>query len=161
MATPTGLLGINPSSSHLFGLPTASIALVLRERISSHHAGATYKKRPRQSGLLLNGDPGRIRTCGPQLRRLLLYPTELRGHRLDIIRISFEMSSSFLVNRPSDSTNRHVLVFLLPQQGQVSALLPLVLAHGLHEQPEELPFALYWSFLFCFGGYVCPDNGLF
>lgn len=23
-------------------------------------------------------DPGRIRTCDPQLRRLLLYPTELR-----------------------------------------------------------------------------------
>ncbi len=25
-------------------------------------------------------DPGRIRTCDPQLRRLLLYPTELRDH---------------------------------------------------------------------------------
>jgi hypothetical protein len=30
----------------------------------------------------LNGDPGRIRTCDPQLRRLLLYPAELRGHCL-------------------------------------------------------------------------------
>jgi hypothetical protein len=28
-----------------------------------------------------NGDPGRIRTCDIQLRRLALYPTELRGHR--------------------------------------------------------------------------------
>ncbi len=25
-------------------------------------------------------DPGRIRTCDPQLRRLLLYPTELLDH---------------------------------------------------------------------------------
>jgi hypothetical protein len=28
-----------------------------------------------------NGVPGRIRTCDPQLRRLLLYPAELRAHR--------------------------------------------------------------------------------
>ena len=27
-----------------------------------------------------DGDPGGIRTPDPQLRRLLLYPTELRGH---------------------------------------------------------------------------------
>ena len=26
-----------------------------------------------------NGAPGRIRTCGLKLRRLLLYPTELRA----------------------------------------------------------------------------------
>jgi hypothetical protein len=25
------------------------------------------------------GDPGRIRTCDPQIRNLMLYPTELRG----------------------------------------------------------------------------------
>ena len=28
---------------------------------------------------LKNGTPGRIRTCYPQLRRLLLYPNELRA----------------------------------------------------------------------------------
>ncbi len=28
---------------------------------------------------LKSGDPGRIRTSDPQLRRLMLYPTELRG----------------------------------------------------------------------------------
>jgi hypothetical protein len=28
-----------------------------------------------------DGDPGGTRTFGPQLRRLLLYPTELLGHR--------------------------------------------------------------------------------
>jgi hypothetical protein len=27
-------------------------------------------------------DPGRIRTCDPQIRNLLLYPTELRGHAI-------------------------------------------------------------------------------
>ena len=27
-----------------------------------------------------DGVPGRSRTCDPQLRRLLLYPTELQGH---------------------------------------------------------------------------------
>ncbi len=30
--------------------------------------------------LFIIRDPGRIRTCDPQLRRLLLYPTELRDH---------------------------------------------------------------------------------
>jgi hypothetical protein len=25
------------------------------------------------------GDPDRIRTCGPQIRNLMLYPAELRG----------------------------------------------------------------------------------
>ena len=25
------------------------------------------------------GDPGRIRTCDPQIRNLMLYPAELRG----------------------------------------------------------------------------------
>lgn len=27
-----------------------------------------------------NGDPGRIRTCDPQIRNLVLYPAELRAH---------------------------------------------------------------------------------
>jgi hypothetical protein len=27
----------------------------------------------------IGGDPGRIRTCGLQIRNLMLYPTELRG----------------------------------------------------------------------------------
>ena len=31
--------------------------------------------------IFLNCDPGGIRTHDPQLRRLLLYPTELRDHR--------------------------------------------------------------------------------
>ncbi len=29
------------------------------------------------------GDPGRIRTCDPQIRNLMLYPAELRGHACD------------------------------------------------------------------------------
>src|SRR5207248_10422305 len=29
--------------------------------------------------LLRIGDPDRIRTCGPQIRNLMLYPAELRG----------------------------------------------------------------------------------
>jgi hypothetical protein len=33
-----------------------------------------------------DGDPGRNRTCDQQLRRLLLYPTELRGRRPHIIK---------------------------------------------------------------------------
>ena len=31
-------------------------------------------------GFFLGGDRGRARTCTPQLRRLMLYPVELRGH---------------------------------------------------------------------------------
>ncbi len=31
------------------------------------------------------GVPGRSRTCDPQLRRLLLYPTELRAHTIFLI----------------------------------------------------------------------------
>jgi hypothetical protein len=30
--------------------------------------------------LPLSGDPGLIRTADPQFRKLLLYPSELRGH---------------------------------------------------------------------------------
>jgi hypothetical protein len=30
------------------------------------------------------GDPGRIRTCDHSLRRRVLYPAELRGHRLRV-----------------------------------------------------------------------------
>ena len=32
------------------------------------------------SKLLIYGDPGKIRTCDKQFRKLLLYPPELRGH---------------------------------------------------------------------------------
>src|SRR3954447_403160 len=32
-----------------------------------------------QAGLFFAGDRGRARTCTPQLRRLMLYPVELRG----------------------------------------------------------------------------------
>ena len=31
-------------------------------------------------GPLVFGAPDRIRTCGPQIRNLVLYPTELRAH---------------------------------------------------------------------------------
>ena len=30
--------------------------------------------------LILNGDPGRIRTCDPLIRSQILYPAELRSH---------------------------------------------------------------------------------
>ena len=30
------------------------------------------------------GDPGRIRTCDPQIRNLMLYPAELRGQPLGL-----------------------------------------------------------------------------
>ena len=30
--------------------------------------------------LTMDGDPDRIRTCDPQIRNLMLYPTELRDH---------------------------------------------------------------------------------
>ena len=36
-------------------------------------------RRPRPAGLAKTGDPGWIRTSDPQLRRLMLYPAELRG----------------------------------------------------------------------------------
>lgn len=30
----------------------------------------------------ITGDPERIRTSGPQIRNLVLYPTELRGRKV-------------------------------------------------------------------------------
>ena len=39
-------------------------------------------------GVELIGDPGRIRTCDPQIRNLMLYPAELRGHSSKQPRIS-------------------------------------------------------------------------
>ncbi len=38
----------------------------------------------------LHGAPGRTRTCNPQLRRLMLYPIELRAHRLVIKLVGVE-----------------------------------------------------------------------
>jgi hypothetical protein len=35
--------------------------------------------------LPFSGDPGRTRTCDQQLRRLLLYPPELRGHCRNVL----------------------------------------------------------------------------
>ena len=42
-------------------------------------------KKGLPNGGFLFGDPGRIRTCDPQLRRLLLYPAELRDQPWPII----------------------------------------------------------------------------
>ena len=36
-------------------------------------------------GPFVYGAPDRIRTCGPQIRNLVLYPTELRAHRRGIL----------------------------------------------------------------------------
>src|SRR3954452_25619985 len=43
--------------------------------------GYLFRDHPAPSGALLfwTGDRGRARTCNPQLRRLMLYPVELRG----------------------------------------------------------------------------------
>jgi hypothetical protein len=35
----------------------------------------------------LDGAPGRIRTCDPKLRRLVLYPTELRAPHTEVTAI--------------------------------------------------------------------------
>ena len=42
------------------------------------------------------GDPGRIRTCDPQLRRLLLYPTELRDRFLELIPFFARIVNTFI-----------------------------------------------------------------
>src|SRR3954469_4742332 len=38
-----------------------------------------FTGRHGRSVLKIAGDPDRIRTCGPQIRNLMLYPAELRG----------------------------------------------------------------------------------
>ena len=60
-----------------------------------HHMGTTKEnslenknRTPRANArnvLKICGAPGRNRTCGLQLRRLSLYPTELRAHALSIV----------------------------------------------------------------------------
>lgn len=40
----------------------------------------SYHKRQNPVGSVFCGAPDRIRTCGPQLRKLMLYPAELRVH---------------------------------------------------------------------------------
>src|SRR5262249_17763373 len=40
---------------------------------------ARQSRRQRYFLLFRNGVPDRIRTCGPQFRKLMLYPAELRG----------------------------------------------------------------------------------
>ena len=48
---------------------------------------------PRRESREKNGDPGMIRTCDKQFRKLLLYPPELRGH-VDNIEVSTDSHSS-------------------------------------------------------------------
>ncbi len=46
-----------------------------------HNLDLKIMKKPKYQLLrLISSDPDRIRTCDPQLRRLLLYPTELLDH---------------------------------------------------------------------------------
>ena len=47
----------------------------------------------------LAGAPGRIRTCDPKLRRLVLYPTELRARGVDVARFARERNSKARRNR--------------------------------------------------------------
>ena len=45
--------------------------------------GVTYERNGNSANVpsyLKDGDPGWIRTSGPQIRNLMLYPAELRGH---------------------------------------------------------------------------------
>ncbi len=42
-----------------------------------------------------SGDPGLIRTADKQFRKLLLYPSELRGHSSNFTRIVLGASSGF------------------------------------------------------------------
>ena len=48
--------------------------------------GADGRSFLRESGILDIGDPDRIRTCDPLLRRQMLYPTELRDRSGQSIR---------------------------------------------------------------------------
>src|SRR6185436_4859669 len=50
-----------------------------RRRGEAPHAPRRLQLLPAARDPDLIGVPGRIRTCDPQLRRLLLYPSELRG----------------------------------------------------------------------------------
>ena len=53
-----------------------------RRRVLSGRGTGRWKHQPRCrtfSVVGFIGDPGRIRTCDPQIRNLMLYPTELRG----------------------------------------------------------------------------------
>jgi hypothetical protein len=58
------------------GLQTSPSKARLRVGWPGRPVEAGAKRIARETG---NGDPGRIRTCGPQIRNLMLYPTELRG----------------------------------------------------------------------------------
>src|SRR5262245_14489106 len=51
--------------------PTSSLAPVA--------TGYPLTSPSHRTDILSGGVPGRIRTCDPQLRRLMLYPAELRG----------------------------------------------------------------------------------
>ena len=45
------------------------------------------------------GAPGRIRTCDPKLRRLVLYPTELRAPALALTRFAAQRNRLALFRR--------------------------------------------------------------
>src|SRR5215210_6348274 len=51
----------------------------LRSRPAGSHRSEAPLPAPSGEGPCTSGDRGRARTCNPQLRRLMLYPVELRG----------------------------------------------------------------------------------
>ncbi len=59
---------------------------------TADHQTTRIKPEPKQradgcpSALVMNGAPGRIRTSDPQVRSLVLYPTELRARRSEIMK---------------------------------------------------------------------------
>ena len=92
MAIPAGLHSLARVSS----LRSDRLRRPLRDRTSSYPCRLSHKKNLRSLGDFSYGDPGRIRTCDPQLRRLLLYPTELRDRFLELIPFFARIVNTFI-----------------------------------------------------------------
>ena len=54
----------------------------------------TLEQECKYSGLRNDGDPSRIRTCDPALRRRVLYPTELWGLSADECEVRIQTRAS-------------------------------------------------------------------
>ena len=67
-------------ASDIFRSPQAWLASESYSEPTSRYGSSETPIRGERSHKLDIGDPGRTRTSDLQLRRLLLYPTELRGH---------------------------------------------------------------------------------
>ena len=128
MARPTGLTQIDLSRSSglrpvIVNDDVQNAIAFCRTKVSSSRRNHKYNKEPHQGALCCIGAPDKIRTCDPQIRNLVLYPTELRA--LAYFSISYSFCSGETPKHATSATSGRAktMVIGLPSTSSIIAEL--------------------------------------